>query len=143
MFLYPGRAVQIVYIQHSLQLPGALWKTVLLKLCVSQFLWGSIWSLPCWLLDIQAMLRKLCVTMLRFPGLRALESQTAILLGRIMSTNTCEWIHSAPPWAGFTPLVSLSQTTEHNHPLTAYATICGDMAVRVDGKQCSWQKKVG
>lgn len=27
-----------------------------------------------------------------------------------MSTNTSEWIHPAPPWAGFTPLVSLSQT---------------------------------
>lgn len=64
------------------------------------------------------MLCKLCVAVLRLPGLRALalESQTAILLGRIMSTNTSEWIHPAPPWAGFTPLVSQSQTTGTQTP---------------------------
>lgn len=32
---------------------------------------------------------------------------------------------------------------EHKHPLTAYATFCGDVAVWIHGKQCSWQKKVG
>lgn len=64
------------------------------------------------------MLGMLCVTVLRLPGLRALalESQTAILLGRIMSTHTTEQIHPAPPWAGFTPLVSLSQTTGTQAP---------------------------
>lgn len=79
---------------------------------------GKYLVVACWLLDIQAMLHKLCVTVLRLPGLRALalESQTAILLGRIMSTNTSERIHPAPPWAGFTPLVSLSQTMETQAP---------------------------
>lgn len=64
------------------------------------------------------MLRKIRVTVLRLPGLRALasDSQTEILLGRIMSTNTSEWIHPAPPWVGFTPLASLSQTTGTQAP---------------------------
>lgn len=104
MVLCSSRAVQIVYSLHhrnsivkALHVPTSLWRP-----CHSG---SSMYKQP--------VLCKPCVPVMRLPVMSALASQTAILLGRrTMRTYTSEWILPGPLCAGFTALVSLSQTLE-------------------------------
>lgn len=104
MVLCPGRVMQIVCLQYSLQLVhcrNSVAKTLHFPISLFRYLVLATLAPGC--------LSKRCVTVLRLPGLRALASWAAILLGRTVSTNTSEWIHPGLLCSGFTALVSLSQ----------------------------------
>lgn len=138
--LCPGRAVQIVYLQHSLQLISARINSVAKALHVPISLWRYLVLATL----APGLISKQCVTVLRLPGLRALESQTATLLGRTMSTEHLRV--DSPSLLSALALQLWSRCPKlckHKHPLPTYTIFRGDVAAQIHGKQCSWQEKEG